>query len=693
MANTELEQYMKALSERAAFAKERYAEGSPEYFRSILHNLSDNLYLPALYEKLLAQAVKENDFAGLKSIFYHKAKISLLPSSSSYDHCGCLWHLLDLLACADTDYIYRILPEGLPLSTNGYPMYIHGTNVLLCLLYNTKGKIVYEQDKVTEKAEKFTASKKPIWERALVSCLLAIMGHDVSRFSENLQNLCVGYNRVNIAPYMKMQCQNAYGILALARRFWTAEEFAAVTLPEYKNFSKGYAEWLFAQKELSDELCVTYEAPFVWLDTILKKPAAVTRIYQKYLDSDNPHLSNAEKKAWYLDHNRMMEELLGAAPGTLADENADVPEKSGLSKEELTKLQRYIGHSTDELPAEQIIAHLETVNLKMPFTKENWEKLLIPACGNQNIEVLAYVLDRAGDLEDVGQYMKHAVMGQEKRKDYLAKRIEILKKLIPYIPEKEKTSVLSETLVSAAWYGETEVVRFLIESGADVHYRDEQGKDALEYAREFSEKFGNDTLYQYLRSLNTEQKPQGNKKKEKGKQQKNALHGIKREIKRRIRRRREARVEVYYHPRQGYLIIASAVQKDSAAWLSIPPLETVATEAATKELGAKIREGLRKSKEAGFVDRKDVEDFKFWQMTEIKGINGFKSFSKRFQCINFFRKGKTLTIEAMVRDSYGAYEAPKDEESRILLPASASDEKIGQAVLKLLKPEKAPVGK
>lgn len=512
MENTEFQQYMKTLSEYADSARERYSEGSPEYFRSILGALSGNLYLPALYEKLLVQAVGESDYAGLKSIFYHKAKISLLPSSSSYDHCSCFWPLLDLLACADADNIYRVLPEGLPLSKNGYPMYIHGTNVLLCLLYNTKDKMVYEQEKVTEKAEKFTASKKPIWERALVSCLLAIMEHDVSRFSENLQNLCVGYNRVDIAPYMKMQCQNAYGILALARRFWTAEEFAAVTLPEYKNFSKGYTEWLFAQKELSDELCVTYEAPLDGLNIILRKQVAVTRIYQKYLDSDNPHLSNAEKKAWYLDHNRMMEELLGAAPGTLADEKADVSAESGLSQEELAKLQRYIGHSTDELSAEQIVAHLETVNLKTPFTKKNWEKLLIPACGNQNVEVLVYVLERAGDLEDVGQYMKHAVMGQEKRKDYLAKRIEILKKLIPYIPEKEKTSVLSETLADAAWYGETEVVRFLIESGADIHYRNEQGKDALEYAREFSEKFGSDTLYQYLRSLDTEQKPKRNKK-------------------------------------------------------------------------------------------------------------------------------------------------------------------------------------
>ncbi len=513
MTDTELDQYMQSLRESAASAGKSCPEGSPGYFKRLLNALSGNPCRQALYEKALAQAVKEEDHAGLQRIFYHIAKITLLPSRSGYDHCDRLWPLLDLLACADADNLYRVLPEGLPPAANGYPMYIHGANVLLCLLYNTGDKTVYAQEQITAKAEKFTTSKKAVWERAVVSCLLAILYHDSDRLSESLKNLCTGFHRADIAPYRKMQCQNAYGLLMLARRFWTAEEFAAVTWPDDKNFSQGYARWLLAQEQLPDELCVSYEAPLTELNAILKKPVPVTRIYQKYLGSDNPHLSNAEKKAWYLDVDGMMEELLGAAPGTLREQE-DAPENStassGLSEDELKKLQRYIGHNTDELSAEQIIAHIEKINTETPLTRENWEKLLIPACGNQNIEVLVYALDRAGEIADIGPYMKHAVMGQEKRPEYLAKRIEILQKLIPYIPEKEKTRVLSETLSSAAWYGETEVVRFLIGSGADVHYRDEQGRDALEHAKAFREKFGDDTLYQYLSSLDTNQEAPGN---------------------------------------------------------------------------------------------------------------------------------------------------------------------------------------
>ena len=117
------------------------------------------------------------------------------------------------------------------------------------------------------------------------------------------------------------------------------------------------------------------------------------------------------------------------------------------------------------------------------------------------------------------------------------------------------------------------------------------------------------------------------------------------------------------------------------AWLLVPPVETAAASATAEELGAKIRAALRRSRKAGFVDRKEVEDFKFWQNG---GMNSFSAFSKKFRCVDFFKKGKTLIVEAMARDSYGAYEAPKNEESRMEFSTFASDEEIGQALLKVV---------
>ncbi len=354
MASVEIDKYMDDLKRFAESAGKKDNMGSPEYYRKVLKCIQGgNSYLQAVYEELLGQFVKENDFEGLRSVFYHEAKVGFLPSSSGYDHCWHLWSLLDLLACADVENVYRVFPEGLPLSGNGYPMYVNGTNVLLCLLYNTGDSTVYAQDKVMAKAEKFVTSKKPIWERAVVSALLAVLTADVPRFLEALQNVCAGYGKMDIAPYKKIQCQNAYGLIMLARRFWTEEEFAAVVMPEAENFSKSYSEWLLGQEKLPDDLCITYEAPIEKVNGILKKPVAVTRIYQKYLDSDSAYLSSAEKKAWYLDCDRMMEELLGVEVGTFREQGDDKGDKAeGIAADKPKKPQN-IEKSTNELPAEE----------------------------------------------------------------------------------------------------------------------------------------------------------------------------------------------------------------------------------------------------------------------------------------------------------------------------------------------------
>ena len=147
-----------------------------------------NSNIKSFYEECITEALVNDDFAKLQSVFLHSVKIQMLPvGASGYDHCDRLWGLLDLLACDDFDNVYRMLPEGIPLSNNGYPMYIHGTNILLCLLYNSENAAVYPADKIIEKAEKFTFSKKALWERAVISCLLGILQCDVSRISDSLQ--------------------------------------------------------------------------------------------------------------------------------------------------------------------------------------------------------------------------------------------------------------------------------------------------------------------------------------------------------------------------------------------------------------------------------------------------------------------------------------------------------------------------
>lgn len=70
-----------------------------------------------------------------------------------------------------------------------------------------------------------------------------------------------------------------------------------------------YIDWFLKLEELTDELCVVYEGDLEDINKILKMPIAITRIHQPYLGTDNPYLSVKEKKDWYLDPDKMLEEF------------------------------------------------------------------------------------------------------------------------------------------------------------------------------------------------------------------------------------------------------------------------------------------------------------------------------------------------------------------------------------------------
>lgn len=316
MSGIILMDYMERLTSFSQKAKEEYEDDKFVYYKKLFSFLkAANSDLQAIYEANIAaniaEAQKQDDFVKLQSVFLHSAKTKMLPAGASgYDHCDRLWSLLDLLACDDFENVYRAMPEGLPISNNGYPMYVHGTNILLCLLYNSEKKAVYPVDKIIEKAEKFVASKKPLWERSVISCLLGILQGNVSKISDSLQQLCTGFSKADVAKYMKMQCQCAYGLTILAKHFLSEENFGQLVYPECSNFSKSYMLWFFEQEELSTELCITYSSLVEELNEIFRKKIAITRIHQPYLNSDNTYLSAKEKKAYYMDTDKMLEEFL-----------------------------------------------------------------------------------------------------------------------------------------------------------------------------------------------------------------------------------------------------------------------------------------------------------------------------------------------------------------------------------------------
>lgn len=312
MSKIILDDYLERLNSFCQKAKEKCNEDKFSYYKTMFSFMkAANSDLQAVYEADIAEARKQDDFVKLQSVFLHSAKTKMLPAGSSgYDHCDRLWSLLDLLACDDFDNVYRVLPEGLPVSNNGYPMYIHGTNILLCLLYNSENKAVYPADKIADKAEKFVTSKKPLWERSVISCLLGVWQGNASKISDSLQQLCTGFNKADVAKYMKIHCQSAYGLTVLAKHFLSEENFGQIIYPECTNFSKSYMLWLLEQEKLPAAPCITYNSPMEELNEIFRKKIAITRIHQPYLNSENSYLSVKEKKAYYMDTDKMLEEFM-----------------------------------------------------------------------------------------------------------------------------------------------------------------------------------------------------------------------------------------------------------------------------------------------------------------------------------------------------------------------------------------------
>ena len=275
---------------------------SAEYYHHLIYGWSLSHY-PDENDKIamLKRAAKANDYALMQQIFFtfNKQRLSCYLSGG-YDHCSLVHQITPYLCCAEYGEVFRAFPENLPLSANGYSMLVHATALLQCILY--KGK--YDDEKVIAKAEKYVASKQPIWNRAFVACFLAIFKEDAEQLSENLQVLCTYHTRQEISDYLKLHCQHAYGMIMIAKHNLPEEVFKKITFPEYKTFDSGYMQWLLEENYVRQ--CVyDYKEPFEEFNIVYDMPLPETRIHQPYLNSDNTYISAQTKKAYFLDVDAM----------------------------------------------------------------------------------------------------------------------------------------------------------------------------------------------------------------------------------------------------------------------------------------------------------------------------------------------------------------------------------------------------
>ena len=141
-----------------------------------------------------------------------------------------------------------------------------------------------------------------------------------------------------------------------------------------------------------------------------------------------------------------------------------------MTNEELNKLQYYIGKRQQGQTDEQIIAH-----------------------------TLIFLLSKVSQIADVNELMIHTLRFRNPK--YEQEQVEILRILFQFIGEQNRVDILNNALMCAAWFGEFEAAKFLIETGADIKFVSSNGKSILEYSQNAVEKFEDCRVHDYVTAL------------------------------------------------------------------------------------------------------------------------------------------------------------------------------------------------
>ena len=141
-----------------------------------------------------------------------------------------------------------------------------------------------------------------------------------------------------------------------------------------------------------------------------------------------------------------------------------------MTNEELNKLQYYIGKRQQGQTDEQIIAH-----------------------------TLIFLLSKVSQIADVNELMIHTLRFRNPK--YEQEQVEILRILFQFIGEQNRVDILNNALMYAAWFGEFEAAKFLIEAGADIKFVGSNGKSILESSQNAVEKFEDCRVHDYVTVL------------------------------------------------------------------------------------------------------------------------------------------------------------------------------------------------
>lgn len=122
-------------------------------------------------------------------------------------------------------------------------------------------------------------------------------------------------------------------------------------------------------------------------------------------------------------------------------------------------------------------------------------KLIIPRCNNGYIEILKFVLEHIKSLNNIKEYMIHTVYGRNENIN--EQRIEVLRELMKYLSVNRK-DCLNEAMINVGWFDETQIVKFLINNGANIDYKNQNGLGLLEFSERAERQFRDNSLKEFL---------------------------------------------------------------------------------------------------------------------------------------------------------------------------------------------------
>lgn len=141
---------------------------------------------------------------------------------------------------------------------------------------------------------------------------------------------------------------------------------------------------------------------------------------------------------------------------------------------------------------------------------------------------------------------------------------------------------------------------------------------------------------------------------------------------------------LYYNSDFGYIFAPETTIKGSIIHTAMNLAIVEKANISAEFLGEKIFGSLKRSRESEPVNRSEIKNFKFWQ---VSGIKGFSAFSKKFECIDITEENDKLCISKLIRDDDGSYSYPGKDLS-VELQKNISNEVLGKIIFELFTGDK-----